>query len=128
MNQPGTVQRYAEAWKHNDVLTMLGLYAADVIAHYGGTSPFAGIHRGRDAFIEVLLETSRRSSRALISIDAVHDDGDCGAIFATESMVISGDTVTVERCLRYRIEDDLIAEIWLYDKDQRLVDQAWADS
>ena len=67
-----------------------------------------------------------RSGRRLVSIDQVDDLGTHGAIFATESMTVGGETVQLARALRYRSADDRIVECWLYDHDQHLVDRAWA--
>ena len=51
----GVVHRYAAAWESGDVGGILGCYAETVITHYGGQSPFAGTHVGRDRLVEVLL-------------------------------------------------------------------------
>src|SRR5262245_17942175 len=130
MTTGGVIERYAAAWQEMDLQTMFDLYGPDVVVHYGGSSPFAGDHHGRDALIGLLMDTASRSARRLVSVDAVFDEGDRGAIFATEAFAIgSGEDateVTVERCLRYRVADGLIAELWLYDRDQHLVDQAWS--
>ena len=120
------VQRYADAWARNDVGEMVAIYHPEVVAHYGGTSEFAGTHAGRERFVEVLVESSVRSERTLVGIDAVFQDGDRGAIFAREAMTIDGARAEVARALRYRIEHGLIAECWLYDHDQHLVDRAWS--
>jgi hypothetical protein len=64
-------------------------------------------------------------NRRLVSVDQVHDDGQTGAIVATEAFDVDGETVTVQRALRYVICDGLIAECWLFDMEQHLVDRAW---
>ncbi len=119
------IERYAAAWLAGDLEGIIDAYADDVVAHYGGTSPFRGTHMGRDTFLGVLAETSARSARRLVSIDQVHDDGDTGALFVTEAMTIDGVEVEVQRALRYRVADGRIAECWLFDLDQHLADRAW---
>jgi uncharacterized protein len=121
----GVVHRYVEAWKQGDIVTVIDCYSPSIVAHYGGTSPFAGTHVGRDAFLQVLADSTARSGRRLVSVDQVHEDASHGAVFATEEFMVDGDPVTVNRALRYRIEDDRIVECWLYDQDQHLVDRAW---
>lgn len=123
----GVIDRYAAAWRDGDLFTMIDLYADDVVVHYGGSSPFAGTHLGRDRLLEVLAETAVRSGRALVSVDQIDDHGTHGALFVTESMTVDGETVELQRALRYRIADGRIAECWLYDHDQHLVDRSWAD-
>jgi hypothetical protein len=43
-----------------------------------------------------------------------------------EAWAVGEETVTVFRALRYRTSNDLLAECWLYDHDQHIVDQAWS--
>ena len=121
----GVIERYAAAWRTGDVTTMFELYDDAVLVHYGGTSSFAGTHLGKNRLIEVLIATTARSDRILVSIDAVFDNGDSGAIFVTESFRLDAATITVPRALRYRVADDRIIECWLFDHDQHLVDRAW---
>jgi ketosteroid isomerase-like protein len=122
----GTVARYACAWQEGDLATLVDCYDDDVVVHYGGRSAFAGTHVGRDRLMAVLLETASRGARRLVSIDQLHDDGDAGALFVTESFVVDGATVTVPRALRYRLAAGRFVECWLYDHEQHLVDQAWS--
>ena len=126
MNRTGVIQRYADAWKRSNLETMFARYDPDVVVHYGGSSPFAGDHHGRDALLSLLAETARRSGRTLVSVDAVYDLGEHGALFVREAFEIDGERVTVDRCLRYRVDGDLIVEIWLYDHQQHLIDRAWS--
>lgn len=123
----GVITRYADAWRRGDVAEMIGCYHDDIAVHYGGTSTFAGIHRGRDRLVDLLVDTARRSDRRLITIDQVDDHGTHGALFVTESMQVDGTEATVLRALRYRTTDGRISECWLYDHDQHLVDRAWSD-
>jgi hypothetical protein len=36
-----------------------------------------------------------------------------------------GESVTVERLLRYRVDSGLLTECWLYEADQATVDRYW---
>jgi uncharacterized protein len=121
----GAIMRYAEAWERGDIAAMIDLYAPDIIVHYGGTSEFAGTHHGRDRLVEILVETAMRSDRKLVSIDQIDDHEHHGALFVTETMRVDDATVTLRRALRFRVADGRLAECWLYDHDQHLVDAAW---
>jgi hypothetical protein len=112
----GVITRYARAWERGDIGEIVNCYNEDIVAHYGG----------RERFLGLLLETGQRGSRKLLSIDQIHDDGDTGALFVTESFVINGETVSVLRALRFRTTGETITECWLFDQSQHLVDQAWA--
>jgi uncharacterized protein len=122
---PGVITRYADAWVAGDFATLVACYSEGFVAHYGGQSPFAGTHIGRDRFLEILMTTATRAQRQLVSIDQLHDDGATGALFVTESIVVDGTSMRVLRALRYRTSDDLLTECWLYDHDQHVVDHAW---
>lgn len=121
-----TISRYAHAWLDGELTTLLECYDPDVTVHYGGRSAFRGTHRGRDAFVAVLADTAQRSGRELVAIDQIHDDGDQGALFVTERIVVDGEPHEVQRALRYRVSNDRIVECWLYDMDQSVVDEAWS--
>ncbi len=124
----GVIARYTRAWLDSDLATLVDCYADDIVAHYGGTSRYAGTYHGKTRFLEVLAETAALAKRELLSADQLHDDGECGAVFITESFDIDGDPVTVQRALRYRIDHDQITECWLFDMDQHLIDRAWSGS
>jgi SnoaL-like domain len=124
--QTGVITRYARAWERGDFGEIVECYDEQIVAHYGGQSAFAGTYTGRDRFLTLLLETGSRGNRKLIAIDQLHDDGDSGAFFVTESFVIGGETVTVQRALRFRTNGRAVTECWLFDQDQHLVDKAWA--
>jgi uncharacterized protein len=123
---PGNITRYANAWLAGDLMAIVECYDENIVAHYGGTSAFAGDHQGRTRFIEVLLDTSSRARRTLISVDQIHDDGDSGALFVTESIDIEGTITQIKRGLRFRVANNRFVECWLFDQDQHLVDRAWA--
>lgn len=124
----GAVERYVTAWQTGDLETLIDCYAPDIVAHYGGTSRFAGTHVGRNTFLGVLAESSAIGERTLVSVDQWHDDGDTGAVFATEQFTVDGERRAVQRALRYRISDGRFVECWLFDLDQGLVDRAWSTS
>jgi hypothetical protein len=121
----GVITRYARAWERGDFGEIVLCYDEHIVAHYGGQSEFAGTYIGRDRFLTLLLETGSRGNRKLIAIDQLHDDGDCGAFFVTESFVIDGETVVVRRALRFKTNGRAVTECWLFDHDQHLVDKAW---
>jgi hypothetical protein len=75
--------------------------------------------------MEVLGQASFRSSRKLIEVEDVLVGESLGAILAIEDL---GDPPRrVRRVLVYRVEDGKLRECWLYDEDQRFVDQLWSN-
>lgn len=124
MDPIDTVRRYAEAWKANDIATVLAMYHDDFVLHYFGESPLSGDHVGRDAAIKMLMEATTRSRRQLDDIEDVLGGDTFGAIIAREGV---GDPIRmVRRLFVYTVRDGKLAECWLYDEDQRFVDRLWS--
>ena len=119
-----TLRAYAEAWLAGDLEQVLGSYHDDIVLHYMGGSPLAGTHVGKEAVFEVLGQASYRASRKLIEVEDVLVGENLGALLAIEDL---GDpSRRVRRVLLYRVEDGKLRECWLYDEDQRFIDELWS--
>jgi len=94
-----------------------------VVFHYFGRSPLAGTHRGKAACLAVLKQVRERTNRRLVEIRDVLAGGRFGLIVAVEHFERDGASVDIERLLRYRERDGKLAECWIYDEDQRRVDE-----
>jgi len=116
------VKRYADAWAANDVRGILDCYHDEIVFHYFGRSPLAGMHRGKAACLAVLKQVGERANRRLVSIRDVLAGSHFGLIVAVERFERGGSSVEIERMLRYGVRDGKLAECWIYDEDQRLVD------
>ncbi|MGH8178767.1 MAG: nuclear transport factor 2 family protein [Steroidobacter sp.] len=117
------VRRYADAWAAGDLQTVVDCYHDEVVFHYFGRSPLAGIHRGKAACLAVLKRVREKTNRELVSVRDVLAGEHFGLIVAVEVFEREGASVTVERMLRYGVRDGKLAECWIYDEDQRLVDE-----
>ena len=118
------LQAYAKAWLASDLEKVLGSYHDDIELHYMGKSPLAGSHRGRDAAFAALGLASIRTSRVLVSIEDVLVGESLGALIVVEDL---GDPPRrVRRVLLYRVQDEKLRECWLFDEDQRFVDDLWS--
>jgi ketosteroid isomerase-like protein len=124
-----TVQRYADAWAANDLETVIGLYHDDFVLHYFGESPLAGDHVGKEAAVTVLLAATLRSGRQLDAIEDVLAGSTFGAIVAREGIRQPGgdDLRVIRRVFLYKVRDGKLGECWLYDEDQRAIDELWSD-
>lgn len=120
------VKRYADAWLANDLRTIVDSYHDEVVFHYFGRSSLAGTHRGKTACLAILKQVRERTNRRLVSIRDVLAGDLFGMIVAVERFERGGESVEIERMLRYSVRDGKLAECWVYDEDQRLVDEYWA--
>jgi uncharacterized protein len=117
------VKSYADAWIANDLKAIVDSYHDEVIFHYFGRSPLAGTHVGKPACLAILKKVREKTNRALISVRDVLVGEHFGLIIALERFEKQGVSVQLERMLKYRVRDGKLAECWVYDTDQRLVDE-----
>ena len=120
------VKRYADAWAAGDLKAIVDCYHDDVVFHYFGRSLLAGVHRGKPACLALLKQVGEKTNRKLVRISDVLAGEHFGMIVAVETFERDGAAVTLERLLRYTVRDDKLAECWVYDEDQRLVDDYWS--
>jgi hypothetical protein len=125
MSTRSTLERYAKAWETGDLGTVFDSYADGVVFHYFGDSDLAGTHIG-DAALAAMAQASVRSSRTLLEVVDVLDGPVLGALVVRERFERDGQVAEVQRVLLYRVINDKIAECWLYDEDQALIDGFWA--
>ena len=119
-----TLRAYADAWLAADLEQVLGSYHDDIVLHYMGESPLAGTHTGKEAVFAVLGQASYRTSRKLLEVEDVLVGENLGALLAIEEL---GDPPRrVRRVLLYRVQDGKLRECWLYDEDQRFIDELWS--
>lgn len=114
------IERYAAAWAAGDMSAIVACYHAEFTLHYFGRNTLSGDHRGKPAALKTLSEFSARTGRRLKSILATMAGPERGAILARET--IGPDGVEIDRLLVYAVKDDLLAECWVYDADQRFID------
>jgi uncharacterized protein len=120
------VKRYADAWLANDLRRIVDCYHDEVVFHYFGRSPLAGTHQGKLACLAVLKTVREKTNRQLVSIQDVLAGEHFGLIVAVERFDCRGGAIELERLFRYRVRDGKLAECWVYDEDQQLVDECWA--
>jgi uncharacterized protein len=121
-----TLGRYADAWQAGDLAQILDLYDDGFTLHYFGDSPLAGTHQGKDAATRVLAEATTRSERVLVRVVDVLAGDRLGALVVVERLGGDEQAREVQRVLLYRVDGGKLRECWLFDEDQRFVDQLWA--
>jgi hypothetical protein len=125
MNE-AVIRRYCDAWERGDLGAILGSYHDDIVLHYFGRSPLAGMHRGKQAAVQVLARAQRLTNRKLVEIHDILVSDDHAVVLARERFERDGRMLELERVFVYHVRDDRLAECWLYDQDQRAVDEFWS--
>jgi uncharacterized protein len=120
------LERYAAAWTSGDLTKIFACYHDDFALHYFGANAFAGDHLGKAASLKVLGEVSRRTKRRLLKIVDILAGPERGALIAREMVTHRGAELEIERLFLYRVADGCLRECWLYDQDQRLIDDILA--
>lgn len=115
------VQRYATAWETGDMAAIVACYADDVVLHWGGANALSGDHVGKVAALTALAAFAQRTQRRLVRIVDVMAGDARGVVIAVEALGVPA--VEVERTLVYRVADGLLAECWVLDRDQALIDR-----
>lgn len=116
------VERYACAWAAGDMAAIADSYHADFVLHYFGRHRLAGVHVGKVAAMAALAEFSAATRRRLSGVLTVLSGVERGAILARETLKKGEETIEVDRLLLYAVRDGRLAECWVYDADQALID------
>jgi len=121
------VERYACAWAAGDMAIIADSYHADFVLHYFGRHRLAGVHVGKTAAMATLADFSIATGRRLGGVLAVLSGPERGAILARETLRKGQETVEVDRLLLYAVRNGRLAECWVYDADQNLIDACVGD-
>ena len=124
MTTPASVVRaYTDAWLAGDLATVLDLYHDELVLHYGGSNPLTGDHYGKDAALTALLTVQEKTQRVPVEVVDVLASDDHAAAWVRERWIVDGEPTELMRLLVYRVADAKLAECWLLDHDQALVDR-----
>lgn len=120
------VRAYCDAWQKGDAAAIFALYHDDITLHYFGRSPLAGDHVGKPAAVSVLAKVQQMTNRKLLAIRGTMAGDDYASVISDERWERDGRTMDLTRVLLYKIRDGKLFECWIYDEDQRAVDEFWA--
>jgi uncharacterized protein len=116
-----TLRSYADAWTRNDVAALAARYADEFTLHYPGAHSLSGVHRGKPAALQILLEVSRRVTRRLTEVVDVMAGEQRGAIQVIEEWRREEEVALLDRVLVYTVRGELLTECWLFDENPGLV-------
>ena len=121
-----TLRRYADAWAASDTKAIIDCYHDEVVFHYFGHNPLAGVHCGKAACLAVLKQVRERTNRRLVKVLDVAAGETFGFVIARERFEREGNVAEVTRVLKYTVRENKLAECWIYDEDQALIDRFFA--
>jgi len=117
-------RRYLDAWLAGDFPAMMATYADGFALHWFGQSALAKTYQGKAEAIPALMAFTQRTGRRLVDIVDVTAGPARAVVIVREAITVAGVEHEIERVLVYRTQAGLLAECWVHDQDQRLVDAA----
>lgn len=118
---------YCAAWSRGDLAAIVDLYHDEIVLHWFGRSPLAGEHRGKAAALSALGRLTQLTNRRLIEVHDILASDAHAVILARERFERDGRVVESKRVLVYHLREAKLAEAWVYDDDQRALDELVAD-
>jgi ketosteroid isomerase-like protein len=122
------MRRYLEAAKQGDWETASGFFADDILFQIPGRSRFSGEQRGKSAamdYIRTARELSHDADVELEVIDMLASD-ERVALLVRERFRRSDGVLDIRRANVYRIRDEQIVEVRIFEADQYEVDEMFA--
>jgi ketosteroid isomerase-like protein len=120
------IRRYCDAWVKGDLAALVDCYHDELVLHYFGRSPLAGDHRGKAAALALLARVAQLTNRRLLAIHDVLASDEHAVVLARERFERDGRQVDLNRVFVYHVRDGKLVEGWVYDEDQRVVDEFWS--
>ena len=130
MGTSTTARTYADALTAKDFATVAGMFAEDVVWHQPGAHRFAGTYRGQ-ADVNGHLGALMGASQGTFELSVIGEpmvNGDLAAMQVEFGAQRDGTTMSMAGVDVVRVEDDQIAEVWLYSADQQAEDDFWGAS
>lgn len=125
MTPDDVLAAYGAAWAEGDAPRAWGFYADDVVMRLPGRGPLAGSHVGRDAVIAAIEALLARTDDASAEVEVIDRlaSADRVALLVREVVVRGDARLELRRVNAYRVRDDKITEIDIFEADQYEVDE-----
>ncbi len=115
------------AFERADLATIQAMIPEQAVWHFPGRSgQLAGTHRGRDAILRLLMRVPQLTGGTfrLEFEDVLANDAQAVALFRGRG-TRAGRTLDNPTCLRMRIADGRVVEVWEFVWDLFAVDEFW---
>lgn len=116
---------YLAAAKRGDWDSAFGYFAEDVELRIPGRSAFAGHQRGKAAAVDYIRSIRDHYGDGQIELELIDmlASDERVALLVLERFHGQGPPVEIRRANVYRVSDDRIVEIWIFEADQYVVDE-----
>jgi uncharacterized protein len=116
---------YLAAAKRGDWDTAFGFLADDLIIHIPGRSAFAGRRLGKHAAVEYIETIRERYPAGAIELELVDmlAGDERVVLLVRERFHGDGPPVEIRRANVYRVKDDKVVELSIFEADQYVVDE-----
>ena len=105
-----------------DIEAFGGFYTDDVIVHIPGKSSFAGVHKGKDQFIELFGRFLERTPEYSFEPHAYFADDEHGVLLQRSHYKRGDETLDSNDVFVCHFRDGKIAEFWLTGDSESEVD------
>jgi ketosteroid isomerase-like protein len=117
------MRRYLDAMRSGDHERAYAFFADDIVLHVPGRSLYAGEHRGRYQVIDYIHAALEGTDDVEVTlIDMLLSDRHV-ALIVQERLEGAGRVLDMRRTNVYRVQNDRIAEVWIFESDQYAVDE-----
>lgn len=119
------MSHYLAAAKRGDWDTAFGYFADDIILRVPGRSAFAGDQRGSAAAVGYIKSIRDRYGEGEIELELIDmlTSDERVALLVRERFHGEGAPVEIRRANVYRVQDDQIVELSIFEADQYVVDE-----
>ncbi len=111
-----------EAQARGDMETFIGSFTDDVVIHITGKSSFAGVHKGKDQFVELFTRFMERTPEYTFEPHAYFADDEHGVNLQRSHYKRGDETLDSSDTFVCHFTDGKISEFWLLSEDQAAVD------
>ena len=122
------MSRYLECARSGDWERAFGFFADDIVLHVPGRSAHAGELRGKDAaraYLETALAHARESKVEVELVEMLLGQERVALIVKERFPLADGD-LEIQRANVYRVRDEQIEEVWIFEANQYEVDEMFA--